>query len=123
MDIDFEDNFEELAVLFAAIAESLDEPIPQNTSILSGAIQYAELLVNKNETSLHTATSHASRDTFVSLVERLKSVGLTDGEIVCAGETLMIFLHICIGFSNRECAYGLISNTVVILSLISQAFH
>ena len=44
MDVDSDDDFEELTVLFAAIAEALDEPIPQHTSILSGAMKYAELL-------------------------------------------------------------------------------
>ena len=65
MDVDSDDDFEELAVLFAAIAEPLDEQIPKHTSILSGAMTYAELLESENEASFHTVT-HMPRDTFVS---------------------------------------------------------
>ena len=100
------DSDEELIVIFAALAAALvkDDPIPQHTSMLTGAMKYAELLANPNEKEFHVAT-HMPRHIFLSFLQRLTNDGgLKNGRLLCAGEKLVIFLQVVINYSNREAA-------------------
>ena len=77
-------------------------PVPKHTSILTGAIYFAELMETENNARFR-ACARMSKETFQRLLARaMADGGLKDSRKISAGEKLMIFLYVLSGKSNRD---------------------
>jgi len=90
-----------LASSFAEIFMKL--PVPEHDSILTGKLYFQELMATNNEPRF-LASLRMNKTAFVALLHLLKTEGnLRDGTKVCAGEKVMIFIHVLVGQTNRQC--------------------
>ena len=92
------------AVLLAVIPSVLGKrPVPQHDSILTGKLYYNELMDTLNVSRFRTAV-RMDRHTFTRLHALLTSAkgGLQDSALICAGEKIMILIHVLVGFTNRQ---------------------
>lgn len=81
------------------------EKTRQHNSILSGPLYYRELMDSENHNRFLNA-ARMDRRTFTEFVEVLKQNGLRDSADdggICAGQRVMILLHVLSGFSTRQC--------------------
>ena len=81
-----------------------NEPNPQCTSILTGAIYYEELMAEScNENTFKTGVAKMSKGVFTSLLQLLTiRGGLEDSHGICRGEKLMAFMDILSPSSMRK---------------------
>lgn len=78
------------------------EPIPQHDSAMTGKLYYKELMETRNKNRFLNCV-RMNRETFLILLNMLqKEGGLIDGRKICAGEIVMILIHVCVGHSIRQ---------------------
>jgi hypothetical protein len=88
-------------LMFLFIAKAA---VPQHNSVLTGSLYYDEIMNTNNENRFRDIV-RMDRDTFIKLLAFLteKSV-LTNSIKICAGQKIMIFIHVLAGNSLRQTA-------------------
>ena len=80
------------------------ERVPQHTSILTGQLYYNEIIEHNNVAYFRTI-ARMEKESFLLLLDLLeREGGLKRSLKICAGQKLMIFIHILVGHSNRQTA-------------------
>ena len=78
------------------------ERVPQHTSILTGQLYYNEIIEHNNVAYFRTI-ARMEKESFLLLLDLLeREGGLKRLFKICAGQKLMIFIHILVGHSNRQ---------------------
>jgi hypothetical protein len=99
-----EERIQAIAIAVTAILIPLlceDDPIPENTSILTGHLYYQETMANPNENNFLHVT-RMDKPTFEKLHHLLTTKGqLKDGREITAGEKIFTFLHVLKGHSVK----------------------
>ena len=93
-----------VAAAFAIILAAAypDDPVPENTSILTGDLYFRETMDNPNENNFLHVT-RMDKLTFERLLRLLTSSGqLRDGRVLTAGEKIFNFLHVLKGNSHSS---------------------
>jgi DDE superfamily endonuclease len=89
-------------ILVAVLRARRRQARPQHNSVLTGRLYYAEIMATENVNRFRQV-ARMDKETFILLKEILEDGGLRDSEL-CAGEKIMILLHVLRGFTNRETA-------------------
>lgn len=80
------------------------DPVPQHTSVRTGAMYFKELMETNNVRRFQNV-GRMDRPCFQRLLHLLKSEGgLKETRGLCCGEKLMIFIHALVGSSVRQLA-------------------
>ena len=78
--------------------------MPQHTSILTGQLCYDEIIEHDN-VAYFRIIARMERESFLLLLDLLeREGGLKRSFEICAGQKLMIFIHILVRHSNRQTA-------------------
>ena len=78
--------------------------MPQHTPILTGQLYYNEIIEHNNVAYFRTI-ARMEKESFLLLLDLLeREGGLKRSLKFCAGQKLMIFIHILVGQSNRHTA-------------------
>lgn len=81
-----------------------EDPVPQHTSIVIGALYYKELMETENVRRFQ-GVARMDKPCFLRLLHLLKTEGLLkETQMVCCGDKLMIFLQALVGHSVRHIA-------------------
>jgi hypothetical protein len=99
------DPFASIITLIAALLVLYRRKIKvrQHDSLLTGNLYCQELLTTPNEARFRNAL-RMEKETFLSLILNLKSKGLKHSRYISAEEKGMIFIHVIVGFSIRQCS-------------------
>jgi hypothetical protein len=106
MEADFGFDVMTLAAMTLAASSILnpDGPVAQHASLLTGQIYYDELMATRN-THRFMNVARMDKATFLSLVDLLSTQSnLKSSMFISAGEKLLIFTHVLVGFTNRQIA-------------------
>ena len=78
--------------------------MPQHTSILTGQLYYNEIIEHDNVAYFRkVARMKMEKESFLQLWDLLeREEGLKRLFKICAGQKMMIFIHILVGHSNRQ---------------------
>ena len=78
--------------------------MPQHTSILTGQLYYNEIIEHNNVAYFRKiARMKMEKESFLQLWDLLeREEGLKRLFKICAGQKMMIFIHILVGNSNRQ---------------------
>ena len=86
------------------LLETRNDPQPQHTSILTGAIRLNELMDPNINENTFLEEARMTPEMFDMLILTLKNRGgLTDGPMISAGEKYLILTRVLRGYTNREC--------------------
>jgi hypothetical protein len=90
-------------VIYACIPSILPiNPVPEHTSVLTGAMYYRELMDSDSGPRFLNAC-RMYKPTFIRLLHLLKEEGgLQSSKRMVAGEKIMIFIHTLVGFSLHQ---------------------
>jgi hypothetical protein len=97
------DLYNLVASVIAVFLSIRDEPIPENTCPLSGNLYYRYLMDSASDAAFFDVARMHKVISFIPLLHLLQhSGGLQNGNSICAGEKIFIFIHILCGNSMRD---------------------
>ena len=103
-----------------------EDPIPQHTSVLTGSLYYSELM-DTPSVNRFQQVARMDKETFLSLIAFLADFGrLQSSDMISVGEKVMIFIHVLLGFTNRQTAerWQHSGSTIsIIIHEVSEAFR
>jgi hypothetical protein len=79
-----------------------DDPIPENTSILTGHNYFKEIYNHSNPNRFLDVTRFPNKELFDKFLDILKANGLDDGVFITSAQKLMMFIHALKGGKYRE---------------------